>query len=58
MEIKGILIDEETYSKMDEYDQNICDMCQSYGDNYFDGEYFCGECENYKAYHKEDTNEK
>lgn len=56
--MNGILIDEETYSKMDEYDQNLCDTCQSYGDNYFDGEYFCGECENYKAYHKEDKNEK
>lgn len=30
MKMKGILIDEETYSKMDEYDQNLCDTCQFY----------------------------
>ena len=33
-------------------------MTRIYGDNYFDGEYFCGQCENYKTYHKEDKNEK
>lgn len=53
--MKGILIDEETYNKMDEYDQNQCDACQAYGDHYFAGEYLCGECGNYKNYHKEDA---